>query len=238
MPTSQPDGPAARYVDHVDYQAVGLDLDGTLVDHLGAARDAVDAFVTWMGAPASEQTRALWVEAEEEQFEQWRAGRISFQEQRRRRLRLFLPAIRIDLPSEDTELDALFGQYLLHYRAAWRPFPDAVQLLTTLHRQQIPVGVLSNGNHAQQLDKLASTGLDRYIGVVCTSELIGFAKPDPRAFQEFVNRLGVAHGDVVFLGDSPDHDIAGARAVGIRAGLVARNGLHKVDLFEALAAAQ
>lgn len=238
LPASDPNRPATRYVDPVEYQAVGLDLDGTLFDHRGAVSDAVDGFVTWLGAPESEQTRALWLEAEEEQFEQWRAGRISFREQRRRRLRSFLPAIQIGVPSRDAELETLFEQYLLHYRAAWRPFPDAVELLATLHRQHIPVGVLSNGTHAQQFDKLVSTGLDRYIGVVCTSELIDFAKPDPRAFQALANQLGVEHADLVFLADNPDHDVAGARAVGIRAGLVERDGLHEVNLFETLATAR
>ena len=238
LPASEPDRFTTRYVVPVDYQAVGLDLDGTLCDHRGAAGAAADGFVTWLGAPKSRQNRVLWLEAEEEQFEQWRAGRTTFQEQRRRRLRSFLPAIQICVPSEDAQLDALFEQYLLRYRAAWRPFPDAVELLADLHRQQIPVGVLSNGNQAQQFDKLVSTGLDRYIGVVCTSELIGFAKPDPRAFQALANQLGVAHADLVFLGDNPDHDVAGARAVGIRAGLVERDGLHEVNLFEALANAR
>jgi putative hydrolase of the HAD superfamily len=222
----------------VGYQAVGFDLDGTLLDHSGASAAAIDAFTTWLGAPTSEQTRSLWAAAEDEQFEQWRAGRITFQEQRRRRLRSFLPAIQVDVPLEGEELDALFAQYLLSYRAAWRPFPDAVELLVTLHRQQIPIGVLSNGNHKQQLDKLASIGLDHYIGVVCTPERIGFAKPDPRAFHALANALGVEPAGLVFLGDNPEHDIAGARAAGLRAGLVERNTSYQVDLFEALATAQ
>jgi putative hydrolase of the HAD superfamily len=107
-----------------------------------------------------------------------------------------------------------------------------------LHRQQVPVGVLTNGSQKQQLDKLASIGLDRYIAVVCTSERIGFAKPDPRAFHALANGLGVEPADLVFLGDNPEHDIAGARAAGIRAGLVQRGTSHQVDLFEALATAQ
>jgi putative hydrolase of the HAD superfamily len=222
----------------VGYQAVGFDLDGTLLDHSGASAAAIDAFTTWLDAPTSEQTRSLWAAAEDEQFEQWRAGRITFQEQRRRRLRSFLPALEVDVPLDGGELDALFEQYLLSYRAAWRPFPDAVELLVTLHRQRVPVGVLSNGSHKQQLDKLASIGLDRYIGVVCTSELIGFAKPDPRAFHALAKGLGVEPADLVFLGDNPEHDIAGARAAGIRAGLVERRASHQVDLFEALATAQ
>lgn len=220
------------------YQAVGLDLDGTLFDHRGAVAAAVDAFTIWLGAPTSEQTRALWTAAEEEQFEQWRAGRITFQEQRRCRLQSFLPAIQVKVPQKESELDALFEQYLLRYRAEWCPFPDAVELLATLHRQQVPVGVLSNGNHEQQLDKLASIGLARYIDVVCTSELIGFAKPDPRAFHALAKGLGVEPADLVFLGDNPEHDIAGARAAGIRAGLVERGASPEVDLFGALATAQ
>lgn len=113
-------------------------------------------------------------------------------------MRSFLPAIQVNVPQEEIELDALFAQYLVHYRAAWRPFPDVVELLAMLRCQRVAIGVLTKGNHEQQLDKLVAIGLGRYIDFVGTSERIGFAKPDPRAFHALANALSVEPTELVF----------------------------------------
>ncbi|WP_372430760.1 HAD hydrolase-like protein [Lacisediminihabitans changchengi] len=55
-----------------------------------------------------------------------------------------------------------------------------------------------------------------------------------RAFETLARGLGRATGEVVFVGDHPSHDIAGARAAGMRAGLVERYAAPTVDLRAAL----
>lgn len=218
--------------------AVGFDLDGTLFDHRGAAVDAVDTLVREFDQSPSDELRQLWFAAEDDHFERWRAGLISFQEQRRNRLRVFLSAIGVAVPPRAVELDRLFDCYLSAYRAAWRPYPDVIDQLRALRRDGIAVGVLTNGNHEQQIDKLAVVGIDQLVNVVCTSERIGYQKPDPRAFETLAHDLGVRPSDVVFVGDNPEHDVAGARAAGMRAGLVDRSGTARVDLITALDAAR
>lgn len=214
--------------------AVGFDLDGTLFDHRGAAVDAVDTLVREFDQSPSDEFRQLWFAAEDDHFERWRAGLISFQEQRRNRVRVFLSAIGVAVPPRTVELDRLFDCYLSAYRAAWRPYPDVIDLLRALRRDGIAVGVLTNGNHEQQIDKLAVIGIDQLVNVVCTSERIGYQKPDPRAFETLAHDLGVHPSDVVFVGDNPEHDVAGARAAGMRAGLVDRSGSARVELITAL----
>jgi len=203
-------------------RAFGFDLDGTLFDHRGSASRAVDALLRGLGVESSQAARALWFAAEDSQFEEWRAGRISFQEQRRRRLRMVLPAVRLAVPDADDDLDALFEDYLRAYRAAWRAFPDAVAVLATLRAHGFRIGVLTNGSEQQQVDKLRVTGLYDLIDVVCTSEAIGVNKPDPRAFEALAERLGVAPSECFFVGDHPDQDVAGARAAGMSAALIDR----------------
>ena len=53
---------------------------------------------------------------------------------------------------------------------------------------------------------------------------LGAAKPDPAIFRAALERLGAAAEDAVHVGDSVEHDVAGARAAGLEAILVARNG--------------
>jgi putative hydrolase of the HAD superfamily len=203
-------------------KAIGFDLDGTLFDHRGSAATGVDEFFLQFGIASSDAGRRLWFAAEEAEFERWRAGEVSFQEQRRNRLRRALPGLGLSAPEHPAELDGMFEDYLRAYRAAWTAFPDSASVLAALRQRGFRLGVLTNGNHEQQLEKLTAVGLLDLVDVVCTSELIGFQKPDPRAFQTLAASLDAEPADCLFIGDNPEHDVAGARAAGMRAGLVDR----------------
>jgi len=206
--------------------AVGFDVDDTLFDHLGSARAAVDAFYGSLGIESTEEALSAWFSAEKHHFERWRSGHISFQEQRRERLRHVLPAFGVPVPSKQAQLDELFEQYLQAYQAAWRPFPDAVDLVRGLRASGYRVGILTNGTQEQQLAKLKTIGLAGEVDVVCTSERIGAQKPEPRAFTVLAHELGVTPSQCLFVGDNAEHDVAGALAAGMHALLIDRRGAH------------
>jgi len=157
--------------------AVGFDLDGTLFDHHGSARSAAVHFLGSLGVVASDSTLASWFDAEEEHFERWRSGEISFSEQRRQRLRSVLPPLGVSVPAGDVDVDELFGGYLRAYESSWRAFPDSLPLLRSLRAAGHRIGLLTNGTEAQQLAKLRTTGLLDGFDVVCTSERIGSRSP-------------------------------------------------------------
>ncbi|WP_285725874.1 HAD family hydrolase [Psychromicrobium xiongbiense] len=203
-------------------RAVGFDLDGTLFDHRGAATDGVRLFLHDLGIDSTASAVDLWFAVEQVEFEFWLAGRIDFQEQRRRRLRTVLTAFGVDFEDESGYLDRLFEQYLTEYRRAWRLFPDVVETLTLLRARGYRVGLLTNGNEEQQLGKLLATGLSEIFDVVCISEAIGARKPDSLAFETFARLLGVEPYQCLFIGDDPDQDVVGATAAGMRASLIER----------------
>lgn len=209
-----------------DVRAVAFDLDGTLFDHAGASARAVDDFLHGIGVEGTDALRAAWAEAEGRHFERWRRGEVDFAEQRRARLVEVLPLAEVRPPRDPHELDALFDRYLAAYRAAWRPLPGSTALLREVRDLGMVIGVLTNGTEEQQRDKLAVTGLADLVDVVCTSERIGVAKPDRRAFERVADELGVPTAACLMIGDDPERDVAGARAAGMRAVLVdpARDG--------------
>lgn len=218
----------------MQWRAVGFDLDDTLFDHRGATTHAVRRFTIDLGYDPTPRRAAAWFELEAEHFESWRAGRVSFEEQRRLRMQGFLNRLGADRVASTGELDAFFARYLADYRSSWCAFPDAAPVLSTLRDRGVRIGILTNGNHAQQLDKLDVIGLAPLVDVVCTSEDIGVAKPDPRAFITLADRLGCSTSEMAFIGDHPDTDVAGARAVGIAAACVHRDDDAPVTLEAAL----
>lgn len=218
----------------VKFRAVGFDLDGTLFDHVGCALAGLDDFLLSLGVEPSDSLRAAWFRAETEQYERWRVGDISHEEQRRERLRVLLPIFGLEVPGEPHELDAVFAGYLRGYRAAWRAYPDSACLLRDLRAAGYRLGVLTNGTEPQQRAKLSDTGLIDGLDTVCTAERIGVQKPAPLAFRTLADELGVAPSECLFVGDSAEHDVAGAQAVGMSALLVDRFGAHAEGIAAAV----
>jgi putative hydrolase of the HAD superfamily len=73
-------------------------------------------------------------------------------------------------------------------------------------------------------DWLEPSGLTGLVEAVVTSAVTGAAKPDPLIFRRALDLLGVEAARAVHVGDSLDTDVDGARAAGIRAVLIAREG--------------
>ncbi|WFR83322.1 HAD family hydrolase [Arthrobacter sp. Y-9] len=213
-------------------RAVGFDLDGTLFEHRGSATAAADGFLAEFGVVPTDHTRELWFAAEEHEFERWRAGDIGFQQQRRNRVTTVFGALGLEIPDTSESLDALFDRYLAAYRAAWRLFPDSGDVLRRLRLRGVSIGILTNGAQEQQREKLERTGLVDLVDAVCVSEEIGARKPDRRAFSILAERLGVAPDACHFIGDNPEHDVAGARDAGMSSSLIERHRPGAPSLLE------
>lgn len=216
------------------FTAVGFDLDGTLFDHRGSSAVGVATFVSSLGVAASAKVHELWLAAEAQHFERWRRGEITFQEQRRERLRTVLPAIGVEAPGTADALDALFARYADAYRRSWRAFDDAAPLLRALRRAGLRVGLLTNGTIEQQHDKLQAIGLIDELDVICTSEEVGAAKPDPASFEALAARLSIEPSECLFVGDDMEADVAGATSAGMSALLVDRYGEHARGILGAV----
>ena len=82
-------------------------------------------------------------------------------------------------------------------------------------RERYRLGLVSNfyGNLAAVCEE---AGIAKLFDVVVDSTRVGFTKPDARIFRHATEALGVHPAEVMFIGDSPARDMAGARGVGMR----------------------
>ncbi|GAA3339216.1 HAD family hydrolase [Amorphoplanes nipponensis] len=205
-------------------RAVLLDLDGTLVDHDGAAAAGLRGWLPALGLVATDEAIARWAAVQEPHLAAWRDGRITFAEQRRRRLRDYLGA-----DGADAELDELFAGYVTHYESAWRAFDDAAGALAALAAAGVATAVLTNGTRGQQLRKLSRTGLADRAGPVFTVDDLGAAKPHAAAFHRACERWGHPPAAVLSVGDNHALDVLGARAAGLSAVHLDRYGRGPAD---------
>ncbi len=91
----------------------------------------------------------------------------------------------------------------------------ASKFLNALERIGLPWGIVTNGSSSQLL-KVRKIGLDTRTGRVVVSEMLGVRKPSPEIFRAAADRLGVDPPDILFVGDNPQADIAGAAKVGMQ----------------------
>ncbi len=105
-------------------------------------------------------------------------------------------------------------------------FEDAVETLLAL-RSASParrIGMITNGPTETQHAKIDLLGIRAHFDFIIVSEEFGVPKPEAAIFEEAL-RLGRAEPDrSVFIGDSPEHDIAGAHNAGIRSVWMNRSG--------------
>ncbi len=201
-------------VSHI--QAVIFDLDGTLIDHVGSATKALELWLPGLGATLTDELAAAWFGAEEKHFPAWRTREITFAEQRRRRMRDFLPLI--DSPvGDDTELDVAFSGYLRHYEAAWTCFDDVQETLEEISGLPVITAVLTNGTEEQQHAKLKAVGLDDRFPYVFTAEGLKAAKPDLTTYREVCAALNVEVHSALHVGDVYALDVQAPREAGLQA---------------------
>ncbi len=114
--------------------------------------------------------------------------------------------------------DALFAELFEIFAgaAAWRPRAGAREALEALRAGGLATGVVSNFDH--RLPRLlASLGLAELLDCVVLARDCDAAKPARTPFEAALDRLGVAPAEAAFVGDDPDTDLAGARALGLLA---------------------
>lgn len=208
-------------------QALLLDLDDTLVDHRGAADRGVRAWLTGLGlaeSPAELEGHVeRWFLLEARHYERAQRRELTYTEQRRVRIRAFLPGW--DLA--DNELaDDVFAGFLGCYQAAWRAFDDAAATIDRARGAGLPVGILTNGDQAVQTEKLRRTGLLRKDVPVFASSALPAAKPDPRSYLAACAGLGAEPTSTLMVGDSLRHDVVGAQRAGLQARLLDRHGRY------------
>ncbi len=92
---------------------------------------------------------------------------------------------------------------------------DTRRLLDGLAAAGIPFGIATNGK-ASQLLKVHQLGLDKLTSCIYVSEIAGCRKPAPAIFLAAAGCLGTNPREILFIGDNPEADIAGAAAVGMR----------------------
>jgi putative hydrolase of the HAD superfamily len=99
-------------------------------------------------------------------------------------------------------------------------YEDVLPVLEELRAHGLRIGLVSNtGRDLGEFLAHHTLPVDAALG----SRAHGWTKPHPSIFQAVLERLGVKPDEAAMVGDSPEDDVEGARALGIRAFLIDRD---------------
>lgn len=203
-----------------------LDADDTLYDTRAAMHraGALAAAALWPQADPERSQRAgvRFRDDPEGHFAAYTRGEVEFAEMRRARIAEL--ATWLDQGVDDDLWDAFEAAYEPAFLAALAAFDDVVPTIRGLRSRGVAVGVLTNSSGRYTARKLAAAGLDGLFDVVCSTDTLGFGKPDPRAFHEACRLLGTEPARTAYVGDELRTDPLGAADAGMPAAWLVREG--------------
>lgn len=119
---------------------------------------------------------------------------------------------------EDTELDALFEEFITIYEQNLCVhsylFGGVKEQLARLRKQEVPLGVVTNKREVPARRLLEALGVMDYFTVLVGGNTLTERKPHPLPMQHAVEALGGTLATSVMIGDSRT-DVEGARNAGI-----------------------
>jgi putative hydrolase of the HAD superfamily len=163
-----------------------FDIDATLLDHERAEKlGSLDFFKGHIDNLhlSENQFIRLWKTLPDKYFEKFLAKELSFQEQRRMRIKdLFGHHL------SNEQADNKFNDYLSLYKRNWSAFKDVAPCLKLLKQSGHRLGIISNGDYTQQIEKLNRIGIKEYFDIIVASSELGVAKPDANIFLKRVDK--------------------------------------------------
>ncbi|AEH24976.1 TIGR02253 family HAD-type hydrolase [Pyrococcus yayanosii] len=128
-------------------------------------------------------------------------------------------------------LSLRFEELLKKYPHKIEVFPGVQETLKQLSKEY-KLGIVTSGPEYQRL-KLRLAGLLEFFDAVVTRDDAHAIKPEPRIFLTALKALNAKPEETVMVGDSLEQDILGAKALGMRAVWVNREGEKGYNLPDA-----
>lgn len=127
-----------------------------------------------------------------------------------------------------TAVNIFFEDYLSSFRLR-RCVRQTLEMLAGNYK----LGLVSNFTYAPVIYAgLRRVGISNFFDVILVSDAVGWRKPHVRIFEEALKRLGVRAEEALFVGDSPEEDIKGAKQLGMKTVLVASQFFPLKKLLE------
>ena len=195
----------------MEIKSVCFDLDGTLYDFLKVMRHSLTIALGEIvrRIPESEKLLSVdkMIEIRNNTAEELKCIVFNLEEIRHISFRRTLNYCGVN---DDKFAEQLNQLYLKHRFKDVELFDDVIPTLEKL-KHKYTLGILSNGNSYPE-----TLGVDKYFQFVILAQEVGVEKPDPEIFHLAVEKAGCLPDEFLYVGDSQESDIVGAKKAGIK----------------------
>ncbi len=187
-------------------KAVLFDLDNTLIDYTTMKNKSVEAAVDAMIVNGLSMDKKKAIEL---MFELYKTHGIEYQ-------RIFQKFLKKAIGKIDYKI---MCSGIVAYRRIKegyiKPYPNVKIILEKLKKMGLKLGVVSDAPVMQAWLRICGLRLQGYFDVVIGRSRNSKAKPHPLPFRKALKALKVKSKQVIFVGDNPERDIAGANRLGM-----------------------
>lgn len=141
------------------------------------------------------------------------------------RFRLVLSRLQVPLDEVPPDFPEWLAEIHMGKLSEAMVFPPEHRPLLEWARTRYRLAMISNFDHAPTARRLLDrSGIFGWFEQVVISAEEGVRKPHREIFVRTLARMGLTPQEALFIGDSPDIDIAGAKGVGMDVAWINRNG--------------
>jgi len=207
-------------------KALLLDLDDTLLDYSGGVEAHWEAAVRTHAPAALDPATLVAVVAETRRW--FWEDPARHRRERVNMLGAWQHIVEFALEHLGVEAAGVAGaiarDFAARRRAAMRLFPDTLESLERFRRRGVPLGLVTNGDAAQQRDKIERHGLAPFFGAIVIEGEFGAGKPDVIVYREALAQLGAAPDAAWMVGDHLEFDVEAPQSLGLKGVWVDREG--------------
>ncbi|WP_121661841.1 HAD family hydrolase [Metabacillus litoralis] len=190
-----------------------FDVDDTLYDQLKPFKNAFTSNFKHLTDISIEKLYISSRKHSERLFDKSEAGTVSLLELHTYRIMAACKEFEIEINENEA---ITFQRTYEEEQKKITLYPEIERLLELLSHKGKQLGILTNGPHQHQLMKINQLGLTRWIPEehIFISGAIGSAKPALLAFETVEKKLLLNKNHTVYIGDSFDNDVIGAKKAG------------------------
>ena len=139
-------------------------------------------------------------------------------------LKFLLLKYSIDITGKTT-IEEILRNYYQDIYSTRKFFPDVVPTLQTLQSSGLRLGIISNTTNPPFMKDYEREllGLDSFFEFSIYSSGVPYRKPHPSIFKLAASRLQLDEQEILYVGDDPENDVAGAQKVGMQTAWVNRD---------------
>ena len=190
----------------MQYKVVIFDLFETLITEWGHKKYTKNEMCADVGIER-ERFDKFWNEKEDDRY----LGNISFKDS------LLYVCKKCEKSIADSTLTAVIEKRITTKAACFDGvLPDVFRLLRTLKDMGIKTAIISNCSY-EEVKALQESELYLLFDETVLSYEVNMKKPDRSIYEETSKRLGVDPAECIFVGDGGSNELAGAKAVGMKA---------------------